>query len=75
MNNVDEAIKYLQKGAANLPDQKSPMYDYMLRQYQIGMAANYLTLQKPDSAMHYVQALLLLLIIYSLHLVNLIQHQ
>ena len=57
INNVDEAIKYLQKGAANLPDQQAPMYDYMVRQYQIGMATNYITLHKPDSALHYVQAL------------------
>ena len=57
MNNVDEAIKYAQKGAANLPDPKSSMYDYMVRQYQISMATYYITLNKPDSAMHYVQAL------------------
>ncbi len=57
MNNINEAIKYAQKGAANLPDPQSPMYDYMVRQYQISMATFYLSLHKPDSALHYVQAL------------------
>ncbi len=57
INNVEEGIKYAQKGAANLPDPQSPMYDYMIRQYQVAMAGNYLILQKPDSALHYVQAL------------------
>ena len=57
MNNFGEAIHYAQKGAANLPDPQSPMYDYMVRQYQISMATFYLSLYKPDSAMHYIQAL------------------
>ncbi len=57
LSNTEEAIKHLRMGAANLPDPQSSMYDYMLRQFQVGMALNFITLNLPDSALHFAQAL------------------
>ncbi len=57
LQNVEEAIKYNRKGADNLPDKSSSMYDFMIRQYQDNMADCFLRLHRPDSALHYAQAL------------------
>ena len=52
-----ESIKYSLMGRENLPDKSSPMYDFMLRQYQDNMTNAYLLLHQPDSALHYAQEL------------------
>ena len=57
LQNNEEAVKYIRKGEENLPDKSSPMYDYMLVQYQRGMTTYYLLVHQPDSALHYLQAL------------------
>ncbi len=57
LQNNEEAVKYTRKGEENLPDKSSPMYDYMLVQYQRGMTTYYLLVHQPDSALHYLQAL------------------
>lgn len=57
LNNPVEAVKYIRKAGANLPFPKSPMYDYMARQYQATMANYYILQRQPDSALHFVQEL------------------
>jgi tetratricopeptide (TPR) repeat protein len=57
LGNPDEQIKYIRKAEAALPDNNSPMYNYMLRQVQYNYSRYFLYIQKPDSAMHYTQAL------------------
>ncbi|HLG39592.1 MAG TPA: hypothetical protein VI461_07980 [Chitinophagaceae bacterium] len=57
LQNNEESVKYLQKGEENLPDQSHPLYDYMLVQYQRGMATYFILNNKPDSALYYAQAL------------------
>ncbi len=58
LGNTDEQIKYIRKAEAALPDKNSPMYDYMVRQVQYNYSRYFLYMQKPDSAMHYTQALI-----------------
>ena len=57
LQNNEEAIKYIRKGEENLPDKSSPMYDYMLIQYQRSMTTYYLLIHQADSALHYLQAM------------------
>ena len=57
LNNNEEARKNIKKGGENLPDQSSPMYNFMLVQYQRNMAKYYLVSQQYDSALHFAQAL------------------
>jgi tetratricopeptide (TPR) repeat protein len=57
LGNQDEQIKYIRKAEAALPGKNSPMYNYMARQIQYNYSRYFLSVQKPDSAMHYTQAL------------------
>ncbi|HLF45191.1 MAG TPA: hypothetical protein VI548_02125 [Chitinophagaceae bacterium] len=57
LGNPDEQIRYIRKAEAALPDKNSPMYNYMVRQVQYNYSRYFLSMQKPDSAMHYTQAL------------------
>ncbi len=50
-----ESYDFLKKGGENLPDKTSPMYDYMLVQYQRSMAAMFLGKKQLDSALFYAQ--------------------
>jgi len=54
----DKAVENIQKGGSNLPPTSSPMYYYMLVQYQRNMAQYYLLVHQPDSAQHYALATL-----------------
>jgi Tetratricopeptide repeat len=57
LQNNEEAVKYIRKGGENLPDNSHPLYDYMLAQYQRGMATYFVLTNQPDSALHYGQAM------------------
>ena len=57
LQNNEEAGKNIRKGGENLPDRSSPMYNFMLMQYQRNMAKYYLLKEQYDSALHFVQAL------------------
>lgn len=57
LNNPAEQIKYLQKARQNLPDPGTPKYYYMLRQVQYNLGRYFFSQGKPDSALHYAQAL------------------
>jgi tetratricopeptide (TPR) repeat protein len=57
LQNNEEAGKNIRKGGENLPDPASPMYNFMLVQYQRNMAKYYLLVHQNDSALHYSQAL------------------
>lgn len=57
LGNKNEQLNYIRKGEVNLPDKNSPMYNYMVRQIQYNYSRYFLSIQKPDSAMHYTQAL------------------
>jgi hypothetical protein len=50
-----ESYDFLKKGGGNLPDKTSPMYDYMLVQYQRSMAGMFLEKRQLDSALYYAQ--------------------
>lgn len=50
-----ESYDFLKKGGENLPDKTSPMYDYMLVQYQRSMAGMFLGKKQLDSALYYAQ--------------------
>lgn len=56
LQNNEEAVKNIRKGGQNLPDPSSPMYNFMLVQYQRNMAKYYLLSGRYDSALHYAQA-------------------
>lgn len=56
LQNNEEAGRYIRMGGENLPDLSSPMYDYMLVQYQRNMAQYYLSGNQLDSALHHAQA-------------------
>lgn len=56
--NYEETGKNIRKGGENLPDTSSPMYNFMLVQYQRNIAKYYLLTQHYDSALHYAQALI-----------------
>ncbi|HWB24026.1 MAG TPA: hypothetical protein VG738_01035 [Chitinophagaceae bacterium] len=53
-----KAVENVKKGGSNLPATSSPMYNYMVVQYQRNMAQYYLLVHQPDSALHYAQATL-----------------
>jgi tetratricopeptide (TPR) repeat protein len=57
LGNREEQIKYIRKAEVALPAKNSPMYNYMIRQVQYNYSRYFLFMQKPDSAMHYTQAL------------------
>jgi tetratricopeptide (TPR) repeat protein len=57
LQNNEEAVKNIRKGGENLPDPSSPMYNFMLVQYQRNMSKYYLLVGRYDSALHYAQAL------------------
>ena len=57
LGNKDEQVNYIRKAEAALPDKNSPMHNYMVRQIQYNYGRYFLSVQKPDSAMHYTQAL------------------
>ena len=57
LQNNEEAGKNIRKGGENLPDPSSPMYNFMLVQYQRNMSKYYLLTGRYDSALHYAQAL------------------
>ncbi len=56
LQNSITAVKYVRKGGNDLPDKSHPLYDFMLLQYQRGMATWYLTIKQPDSALYFAQA-------------------
>jgi signal transduction histidine kinase len=57
MGNVEEAFKSTLEGGRHLPPKSSPMYYYMLSQYQSNMALYFLLDNQPDSALYYSKAL------------------
>jgi tetratricopeptide (TPR) repeat protein len=50
-----ESYEFLKKGGENLPDKTSPMYDYMLVQYQRSIAGMFFEKKQLDSALYYAQ--------------------
>lgn len=54
LQNYDEAVKNNKKGLQNLPDPSSPLYNFMLSQYQRNMIDYFLAKHQPDSALHLV---------------------
>jgi hypothetical protein len=56
LQNNKAAVKYVSKGGDDLPDKSHPLYDFMLLQYQRGMATWYLSARQPDSALYFAQA-------------------
>ena len=57
LQNKQEALNNLRKGAENLPDTSSPMHLFMLVQYQRGMSQYYTLSHQNDSALYYAQQL------------------
>jgi tetratricopeptide (TPR) repeat protein len=57
LQNNEESGKNIRKGGENLPDPSSPMYSFMLIQYQRNITKYYLVAHQYDSALHYAQAL------------------
>ena len=55
LQNFEEGFKYNVKGGENLPDKSSPMYEFMLVQYQRNAVFYYLQIHRADSALHYGQ--------------------
>jgi two-component system NtrC family sensor kinase len=55
LQNYKEAFNYTIKGGENLPDQSSPIYNFMLVQYQNNLCGYYLDTQKADSALYYAK--------------------
>jgi hypothetical protein len=56
LQNNKAAVQYVRKGGDDLPDKTHPLYDFMLLQYQRGMATWYLLIRQPDSALYFAQA-------------------
>ena len=56
LQNNKAAVQYVRKGGDDLPDTSHHLYDFMLMQYQRGMATWYLTINQPDSALYFAQA-------------------
>ena len=57
LQNNEDLLKYTRKGGENLPDKSHPLYYYMLVQYQRNMATYFILANRPDSALHFAQAL------------------
>lgn len=55
LNNNEEFLKYTLKGGSNLPDKSSPMYDYMLIQFQRNMGNYFYDSNQLDSASFYAE--------------------
>ncbi len=53
--NYKAEYDYTIKGGENLPDQSSPMYNFMLIQYQNNLCSYYIDINKADSALHYAR--------------------
>ncbi len=56
LENFEESYKNTIKGGEYLPDKSSPMYNFMLIQYQRNLAFYYLSTKHLDSALKYIQA-------------------
>ena len=59
LQNNEESVKYIRKGGDNLPVKSHPLYDFMLAQYQRGMAIYFVLNKQADSALAYAQSLIL----------------
>lgn len=57
LKNMKEAIYYNLKGRDNLPDKSTPVYDFMVAQFDRNMVRYYLLKNMPDSALSYAQHL------------------
>ena len=55
LQNYKTSFDYTIKGGENLPDQSSPMYNFMLVQYQNNLCSYYLDIHKADSALYYAK--------------------
>ena len=55
LQNYKTAFDYTIKGGENLPDQSSPLYNFMLVQYQNNLCSYYLDIHKADSALYYAK--------------------
>ncbi|MEO9211281.1 MAG: ATP-binding protein [Ginsengibacter sp.] len=55
LQNYKTSFDYTIKGGENLPNQSSPMYNFMLVQYQNNLCSYYLHIQKADSALYYAK--------------------
>jgi signal transduction histidine kinase len=53
--NYQAEYDYTIKGGENLPDLSSPLYNFMLIQYQNNLCGYYLDINKADSALHYAR--------------------
>ena len=53
--NYQAEYEYTIKGGENLPDQSSPLYNFMLIQYQNNLCGYYLDINKADSALYYAR--------------------
>jgi two-component system, NtrC family, sensor kinase len=58
LQNFDYAVKNIRKGGENLPSASSPMYLFMLLQYQRNMSNYFLLTHQSDSALLYAQTAL-----------------
>jgi signal transduction histidine kinase len=58
LQNFDYAVKNIRKGGENLPSASSPMYLFMLMQYQRNMSNYFLLTHQSDSALDYAQTAL-----------------
>lgn len=56
LQKYDDAVKNIRKGGENLPSASSPMYLFMLLQYQRNMSDYFLLTDQPDSALLYAKA-------------------
>jgi hypothetical protein len=56
LQNNKAAVQYVRKGGDDLPGKSHPLYDFMLLQYQRGMATWYSRMKQPDSALYFAQA-------------------
>ena len=54
LENYQEATKNNKKGLENLPDNSSPLYNFMLNQYRRNTIDNFLATDKPDSALYFI---------------------
>lgn len=57
LQNLENALKYTEKGGENMPDKSSSVYYFMEAQYEGNMAGYYLFKNESDSALHYAQRL------------------
>ncbi|MEO7119883.1 MAG: hypothetical protein ABIY62_02235 [Ginsengibacter sp.] len=57
LQNNEESVNAIRKGGENLPDKSHPLYNFMLAQYQRGMAMYFVYKKQADSALSYAQSL------------------